>query len=129
MLDYDLDIRIGDSYLSPRWAIVIAGAAVQLEPNWTVRAQIRAQADDVVPLFEFDSEQILITTVTVQVAGVEVDTSAIQLYIPPPVSETFTAWSGVWDCEIANSAYGPGGTEYRRTIVGGQALLTGDVTR
>lgn len=131
MLEFDLNIKAGDSYLSPRWAFIIGGAAVELEPTWAVRAQIRTRPETETVLYEFDPEQILLGHAPIQIGTVTVSTSTVQFYIPPEQTAGFVDWaaSAVWDLEITNSEYGPGGTQFRRTPVGGRVRAHWDVTR
>jgi hypothetical protein len=129
MVSADLDITIGDTFWSPRWAIVLGGAAVDLAAGWSVRAQVRQRPDAGEVLYTFDPSDTEITTVSVQVGGVATDTSAVRLYIPATVTETFEPWSGAWDLELANTELGPGETLYRKTVLGGRARARQDVTR
>jgi hypothetical protein len=125
----DLDIKVGDTFWSPRWAVLIAGVPVDLTAGWTVRAQIRPRPDSATVLHTFTGAGV---RVTAPQAGEEPDTtvpSTVQLHIPPAVSETFTEWVGAWDLEIEHPTFGLGGALYRQTVLSGVARTTWDVTR
>lgn len=125
----DLDIKIGDTFWSERWAVLIAGVPVDLTQGWTVRAQIRPRPDSTVVLYTFTGTGVRLTPPQ---AGQEPNTtvpSTAQLYIPPTVSGTFTEWVGVWDLQIEHPTYGLDGTLYRKTVLSGVARTTWDVTR
>lgn len=125
----DLDIKVGDTFWSPRWAVIIAGNAVDLTQGWTVRAQIRPRPDSMVILHDFTGDGVKVTAPT---AGEEPDTtvpSTVQLHIPDAVTAEFTEWLGEWDLEIYHATYGTGGTPFRKTVLSGIARTTWDVTR
>jgi hypothetical protein len=124
----DLDIIIGDTYRSPRWAVVIAGQAVDLTDGWTVRAQIRQRLGPSTLLHDFTGTGIELGTAAVDVAGESVSTSTIRLWVPPNVSEAFNEFVGRWDCDIYHPTF-DGGSPYRRTILTGAARARWDVTR
>jgi hypothetical protein len=123
----DLDIKIGDTFWSPRWAVLIGGSPVDLTDGWVVRAQIRPLPSAETVLHTFTGIQI-----TAPQAGTEPDTtvpSTVQLYIAPAVTQAFTAWVGFWDLEIEHPTFGLGGSLYRKTVLSGLARTTWDVTR
>jgi hypothetical protein len=125
----DLDIKVGDTFSSPRWAVLISGSPVDLTDGWTVRAQIRPRAGGTTVLHAFTDSGVQITAPE---PGEEPDTtvpSTVQLHIPATVAAAFTEWVGVWDLEIEHPTYGLGGTLYRKTVLSGVARTTWDVTR
>jgi hypothetical protein len=125
----DLNIYIGDTYWSPRWAVVLRGEPVDLTTGWSVNSQVRRQPSAAEIIYEFDPDDTVITTVVVSVDGAQMETSAIQLYIPATVSAEFEPWTGAWDLEIVHPTLAVGGTPYRKTLVLGTARTRRDVTR
>jgi hypothetical protein len=125
----DLDIKVGDTFWSPRWAVLVSGVPVDLTDGWTVRAQVRSRADSVTVLHEFTGDGVLVTAPT---EGEDPDTtvpSTVQLYIPASEAAALTEWVGVWDLEIEHPTAGLGGVPYRKTVLSGLARTTWDVTR
>lgn len=125
----DLDIKIGDTFWSQRWAVLIAGSPIDLTAGWTVRAQIRPRPDSVTVLHTFTGAGV---KVTAPQEGEEPDTvvpSTVQLYIPATVTAVFTDWVAFWDLEIEHPSFGVGGSLYRKTPLSGVARTTWDVTR
>lgn len=128
-VNVDLDIKIGDTFWSPRWAVVISGTPVDLTSNWTMRAQIRARPDSTTVLHTFTGVGVQVTAPVPDEDPDLVVPSTVQLYIPPATTQTFTEWVGVWDLEIEHPTFGLGGTLYRKTVLSGAARTTWDVTR
>jgi hypothetical protein len=124
----DLDITIGDSFWSTRWAVIIRGQAVDLT-GWTVHAQIRPHADSATVLHTFAGSGIQLGTAEVLLDGDPVTTSTLQLYIPPAQTERFTPWAAEWDVQVEHSTFGPNLTPYVRTLVGGKATASWGVSR
>lgn len=128
-----LRVRCGDTYLSPIWAIVLDGAAVDLTTDgWAVRAQ--ARDSDGVLVEDFDSDEdgtdVLLGTATVTVNGDEVTTSTVRLYLSPTATASLTPQATLaFDIEIENATYGPLGDLYRATVVAGSIQVIGDTTR
>lgn len=124
----DLDIKIGDEFVSERWGVVVAGVAVDLTQGWTVRAQIRRRPEDAAALHTFAAPVGVRLTAPV-VNGEDVVPSTVQLYAAPATTQLFTPWTAVWDLEIEHPTYGLGGGPYRKTVLSGIARTTWDVTR
>lgn len=125
----DLDIKIGDTFRSERWAVVIGGEPVDLTDGWTARAQIRPRPDCDTVLHEFSGAGVVVTAPE---AGEDEDTvvpSTVQLYAPDTVTADLGEWVAVWDLELYHPTYGVGGTPYRRTVLSGVARTRWDVTR
>jgi hypothetical protein len=126
----DLDITIGENFWSPRWAVVLWGAAVDLTDGWTVNAQIRPYAAASTVLHEFQGAVgVNLGTVPVVIGGEQTTTSTVQFYIPATVTERFTEWVGVWDWRIEHPERGPNATPYVRTMAGGKVETHWSVTR
>lgn len=126
-----LTVRHGDTYLSPTWAIVIDGAAVDLATGWTVRAQARTQEDILVLDWATTAgTDVLLGTAGVTVGGEEITTSTIRLYLSPAATSLLTPRTTLtFDIEIENPTYGPLGDLYRVTVVSDALRVSGDVTR
>ena len=125
----DLDIKIGDSFWSDRWGVLVDDAPVDLTTGWVVRAQIRPRPDSTTVLHDFTGDGILLTP---PAPGEEPDTtipSTVQLYIPQDEAALLGAWTAVWDLQIEHPTYGLGGTFFRRTVLAGVARTAWDVTR
>jgi hypothetical protein len=128
-VEEDLDIKVGDTFWSKRWAVLVSNAPVDLTDGWTVRAQIRPAPGSLILLHEFSGTGVLVTApVTDEEAGTTVP-STVQLYIPAATTATFTEWVGAWDLEIEHPTAGLGGVPYRKTVLAGIARTTWDVTR
>jgi hypothetical protein len=125
-----MTIRVGDTYLSPTWAVVIGGAAVDLTDGWTVRAQARTKAGALVVDFT-TLGSVLFGTADVEVGEDTVSTSTIRLYLPPSVTIVLdpTRESLPFEIEIENATFGPLDDLYRVTLVRDSMSIVGDVTR
>ncbi len=126
-----LTVRHGDTYLSPTWAIVIDGAAVDLETGWTVRAQARtAEGVLVVDWGTTAGTDVLLGTAGVTVGEEQLTTSTIRLYLSPAATTALASRSTLtFDIELESATYGPLEDLYRVTVVSGSLQVTGDVTR
>lgn len=130
MADDDFEIRIGDTWWSPKtWAVYIDGAGVDLTDGaWTVKAQIRRRARDLDVLHDFATAGVVLGTATAEVQGQQVQTSTVRLHIPATVAATLGEWTGVWDLELSHPTRGLDGGLWRKTIRGGRARVFWDVT-
>ncbi|MEU7817054.1 hypothetical protein [Pseudonocardia sp. NPDC049154] len=125
----DMTIRAGDSHLSPTWAVVIAGQAVDLEEEWTVRAQARDSDGDLVIDWQTQG-RVLLGSADVTVGSGTVTTSTVRLYLPPAVTEDLEARDRLlYDVEISHPTFGPLDDLYRVTLRSGTARIVRDVTR
>lgn len=119
--------RVGDSYLSPVWAVVIGGEGVDLDGDgWTVNAQARNRAGEVV--IDFGAlGLVLLAEATVAVDTTQVTTSTVRLYIPPARSAQLDEPLR-FDVEIVHPTFGPLEDTFRATIASGVISPVADVT-
>lgn len=107
-LRHDMRVRIGDSWTSPTWAVVMPGGlGVTLDGTWTVRAQARRHARDGGALVYTWSTPggITIGTTTVKLAsGTTITTSSVQLRHDGAASAAWPPFVGPWEFTIAKGA-------------------------
>lgn len=126
---YDPVIRIGDTWRSPRWALVIAGEPVDLTDGWTVKAQARAYSTAQTPLYTWDLDDgIELGTAPLTVDGQEVTGSTVRLRLTAAQTAAMDVWAGDWDLEVSHPTF-DNGDLYRKTIVTGRAKTVQDTTR
>lgn len=127
----DLVVYIGDTWYSDqRWALIVAGAGVDLSDGWTVNAQARANRKDPDILHEWTEANggIILTEVEVVVNGDPVTTSAVQLKVAAGESDAWDWSLADWDLQVSHPTF-DGGELYRRTLVLGTIRPDRDVTR
>lgn len=121
----DLTFRVGDTFTGPVWAVVVAGAPVDLADGWTVRAQTRLRPGDPTVLMEWSTAngRVLLGSATVPRSdGSSITTSTVQLTHPAAAASALVPFVGRYDCEITD------GTR-THTITDGTVVATRDVTR
>ena len=104
-LRHDIKVRVGDSWSSPTWAILLPGGfGVDLTDDWrtvaSVRHHVRDGGDTVHIWEEPDGVTIGQADVTLS-SGTEVTTSTIRLHHTGSISELWPAFVGHWDIEIS----------------------------
>ena len=129
-LSQDLEIPLGDTWRSPRWALVVGDTVVDLADGWTVRAQARYPGGRSAVLYSWtvDGGGIEFGTADFTVAGETVTGSTVRLKIGATESEAMGEWRGEWDLEVSHPTF-DGGQLWRKTLVRGQARTVADVTR
>ncbi|MER5671173.1 hypothetical protein [Pseudonocardia alni] len=126
-----LAVRVGDSYLSPTWAIVVDGAGIDIGDGWTVRAQARTSTGRLRIDWSDDDEHgtaVLTGTAQVAVGTTTVTTSTLRLYLTAAFSAELRSETLRFDVELNHPTYGPLGDPYRVTVVSGFVSVTPDVT-
>lgn len=119
----------GDSYQTPLYAVVIGGAAVDLDTGWTVKAQAREGSALVVDWGVTLGTSIIIESVTVDVGGNPVNTTGFRLYLSKTASELLPIGANYsFDVEISHPTFGPEGDPYRVTLLVGTIAITRDIT-
>lgn len=121
----------GDSWVSPRWAVTMNGAATDLSA-WTIQAQARqsTEADTALITWTVAGGGIKLGTAQVRLSnGQTITTGTVQLVLAPA---DFVAlprrWSGVVDVELSSD--GTAAPAERRTVVRARKFtITPDVAR
>ena len=125
---HDLRILTGDTWRSPRWAVVIGADPVDLTDGWSVKAQIRAWPQSGTAIHSWGPTGVDLDTADVQVGGTTLTTSTVRLRLTAAQTAALGAVAGVWDLEISHPTF-DNGELYRKTLVTGRVSSTEDVTR
>ena len=126
-----LEIPLGDTWHSKRWALVVGGEVIDLTDGWTVRAQVRAPfMGGTSVLHEWTTEDggVELGTAEFEVAGTPVTGATMRLRIGASESQSMAEWYGVWDLEVSHPTF-DNGELWRKTLVSGSARARADVTR
>lgn len=114
-LRHDIKTRLGDSWSSPTWAVILPGGlGVDLTDGWTVTASVlRERQGAVVHTYDASTNGVALGSATVTLSnGATVTTSTVELRHTGAQTDDWPVFVGPWDCEIANGVD-------RYTIVGG----------
>lgn len=126
---YDLTIRQGDTWRSPRWALVIGDQAIDLTNEWTIEAQARAYPQARAVLWSWSTgDGIELGTAQFTVDEVPVTGSTVRLHLTAEQSSTLDVFAGVWDLEVNHPTF-DNGAPYRKTIVSGRIRIVAEVTQ
>lgn len=101
MLRLDLKFRIGDTWSSEQWAVLVNGGPVNLgDPGWSVRAQCRDTDGALVAEWSTANDRVRLGTavVTLDDDGPELTTSTVQLHHDPAAFDA--PFEGRVECEI-----------------------------
>lgn len=125
-LRLDIKTRVGDSWTSPLWAVLLPGGlGVDLTDGWTVRASVRRHPRDggaTVHTWEPPDGVVLGQAEVTLANGTTVTTSTVQLRHTGQASELWPLFVGPWDFEIEK-----GPDDY--TIAEGTFRTIAEVTR
>lgn len=129
-IEADLEIPLGDTWHSKRWALVVGDEVIDLTDGWTVRAQARGPGGRSMVLHEWSTDNggVELGTAEFDVAGEPVTGSTMRLRVSATESQDMPVWYGVWDLEVSHPTF-DNGALWRKTLVSGQARARGDVTR
>lgn len=101
-LRHDIKTRLGDSWTSPTWAILLpGGVGIDLTGGWTVRAEVHAsrKTDTSLHTYTVDDGGVVLGTATVTLSdGTEVETSTVVLQHDDSIE--LPVFVGPWDCQI-----------------------------
>lgn len=103
-LRHDIKTRIGDSFTSPEWAIILpGGTGITLSDGWTVSASLRRHTrDGGATVHTYSGAAVTTGTTTVTMAdGTQVTTSTVQLHHTATESKDWPAFVGPWDFQIS----------------------------
>lgn len=125
-LRHDIKVRLGDTWSSPTWAVLLpGGVGVDLTDGWTLKASARRHRDDggaIVHSWTDASNGVLLGQAEVTLStGPTVTTSTVKLYHTGSQSAGWPVFVGPWDFEIARDA-----DDY--TIAAGTFRTTREVT-
>jgi hypothetical protein len=115
-LRHDIKVRVGDTWGSPTWAVIMpGGVGVDLANGWSMRASVRREPRDgstTVYTYQAPIGITLGTTAVTLANGTTVTTSTVALRHTGAVSQEWPIFVGRWDFEISK-----GGEDY--TIAAG----------
>lgn len=123
-LRHDFKIRVGDTWSSPVWAVLLPGGlGVDLTDGWDVRASVRRHPlDGGAEVYAWQDAGIILGQAEVTLAdGTEVTTSTVQLHHSGEDSEGWPLFVGPYDFEIRK-----GSDDY--TIAAGTVRAVAEVT-
>lgn len=125
-LRHDIKVRVGDTWTSPTWAVLLPGGlGVDLADGWTLKASVRQHRDDggtEVHAWTKTDDGVIVGQAEVTLAsGTTVTTSTVALRHSGTESAVWPIFVGPWDFEIAK-----GDEDY--TIAGGTFRTVREVT-
>lgn len=107
-LRHDIKVRVGDTWGSPTWAVLLpGGVGVDLTDGWTLKASVRRHRADggaTVHTWEAPDGVILGQAEVTLSTGEEVTTSTVELHHDGDESEDWPIFVGPWDFEISKNA-------------------------
>lgn len=122
-----LRFRLGDTWVSPAWAVLVDDLPVNLEDGWTVRAQARRRPHDP-PVQEWstDNGRILLGKASVEYGstGQTAETSTVQLQHSAKDSDGWQPFSAEFELEIER---GSDDNVERYTIASGRVTGLEDI--
>ena len=128
-ISYDLVIPVGDTWRSPRWALVIGDEVIDLADGWTVKAQVRSYRQAPTTLHQWTTgDGVELGTATFDVGGDEVTGATARLHLTAAESTTLAGMTGVWDLEVSHPTWDDGAL-YRKTLITGRVRTEGEVSR
>jgi len=103
---HDIKVRVGDTWSSPTWAILLPGGfGVDLADGWEVKASVkrhRAEGGAEVYVWSEDEDGVTLGQVEVTLTnGTTVTTSTMKLRHAGEASEDWPIFVGRWDIEIS----------------------------
>lgn len=124
-----LKFRLGDTWVSPPWAVLVDDAVVDLAADgWVVRCQAR-RTSGTAPVQEWSTEngriQLGVATVEYGDSGQSAETSTIQLSHSAVESDSWDPFAASFEIEIER---GSGSNIERHTVVSGRITAFQDVT-
>lgn len=123
-----LKFRLGDTWGSPVWAVLVHDQPVDLEDDWLVRVQARRRPEDA-PVHEWTVQNggLVLGRATVEYTSTQqtVETSTIQMVNSAYKSATWLPFSADFEVEISR---GTGAQMERFTVVRGRISGLEDVT-
>jgi hypothetical protein len=124
-----LSFRLGDSWVSEAWAVLVDDAPVDLvNDGWLVRCQARRTSRlPVIQEWSTINDRILIGEASVQYGdtGAVAPTSTIQLRHSAEESELWDPFAASFDIEIQR---GVGANIERHTVISGRITALQDIT-
>lgn len=124
----NLRFRLGDTWASPQWAVLIDDLSVDLTDGWVVRCQARRTTDSA-PVQEWSTENnhVRLGEASVEFGNTgESDiTSTIQLFHSAAESDAWDPFSAYYEVEIER---GSGENVERHTIVAGRMTALQDIS-
>lgn len=125
-LRHDIKVRIGDSWSSPTWAVLLpGGVGVDLNDGWTCKASVRRHRDYggfTVHTWSNVAGSVILGEAEVTLAsGEQVTTSTVALHHTGSASSGWPVFVGEWDFEISKA-------DEDYTIAGGSFRTIAEVT-